>query len=119
MKWLSWLFKKSPLETVSLDEPISDGVTLGDVLKGLETRLKVVEQGFWRIDKRLQRAGIIPPDEGGGDKEKAAAATAAVIGPPTGVPLVPASGAPVVLPQEGDDLTGLFNIPEKTQEELP
>lgn len=95
MKLLSWLFRKRPGDTVSVDEPISDGVTLGDYLKGIDKRLREVEQGFWRIDKRLQRAGIIPTNDNGekaeADKVEPAAA--------------PGTGK-VQMPQEGQDISG-------------
>lgn len=91
LSWLSRMFRKSPEEAVSLDESISDELTLGDYLKGLEKRLREVEQGFWRIDKRLQRAGIIPPEETGETK------VAEVAKPqPAGR-----------IPQEGEDISSM------------
>ena len=96
MSWLSRFFKKRPDDTVSLNEPISDDITLGDYLKAQETRLKAVEQGFWRIDKRLQRAGIIPPETNGDTPEAEKVEGPAAAGPRTSR-----------IPQEGEDISSM------------
>lgn len=102
----SRLFRKRPNETVSLSEPVSDDMTLGDFLKALEKRLREVEQGFWRIDKRLQRAGILPAGDNGDDK-KVPALQAGFVPGAAGQEQESFHGR---VPQEGDDLAGVAGL---------